>query len=467
MFHRPVPGWRPWLPLLLFGLCSHPFSAAAQHKIGIILAPALNLRSGPGIHHPPIATLTRGTRVLVLSYEGEWVRILHGEQTGFIANRKSYLQIDLPDVDPGGNTDRVDASRADELNRELEASRQRAAAFTKEEAAMVNSLEDTEKKLDTTRKKVALLTTESNVLARQINEIEAQYRQIEKRTETTEHYVGRRLDALYRLSWLGKLNVLASADSIFDFFSRQHALELILLQDETDMAALAREKREMQMLLKPWVARKKEKQAATADLNAKIRTMMTEQTKRETLLAEIRDKKSLQLAAIAALQKSAMALDRTVESLDTATLPADLAAPEKIEKPFGALKGLLMMPVKGNIVSFYGHYKDRKLKVTHFQSGIDIKADRGEPIRAVYSGKTLFSSWFKGFGNMIIIDHGDHYYTVYAHLEEQFKSKGDPVETGEVIATVGDTGSLTGTGLHFEIRHHGKPINPLGWIKKG
>jgi murein DD-endopeptidase MepM/ murein hydrolase activator NlpD len=56
---------------------------------------------------------------------------------------------------------------------------------------------------------------------------------------------------------------------------------------------------------------------------------------------------------------------------------------------------------------------------------------------------------------------------VYAHLEEQFKKKGDPVEAGEVIATVGDTGSLTGAGLHFEVRHHGKPMNPLGWIKKG
>ena len=105
--------------------------------------------------------------------------------------------------------------------------------------------------------------------------------------------------------------------------------------------------------------------------------------------------------------------------------------------------------------------------MTNFQSGISIKADRGEPIRAVYAGQTLFSSWFRGFGNLIIIDHGDHYYTVYAHLEELFKSKGDPVETGEVIATVGDSGSLHGAGLHFEIRHHGKPINPMGWIKQG
>ena len=68
---------------------------------------------------------------------------------------------------------------------------------------------------------------------------------------------------------------------------------------------------------------------------------------------------------------------------------------------------------------------------------------------------------------MIIIDHGTNYYTVYAHLEETFKSKGDLVETGEVIATAGDTGSMTGSKLYFEVRHHGKPVNPLLWLKKG
>jgi septal ring factor EnvC (AmiA/AmiB activator) len=68
---------------------------------------------------------------------------------------------------------------------------------------------------------------------------------------------------------------------------------------------------------------------------------------------------------------------------------------------------------------------------------------------------------------MIIIDHGKNYYTVYAHVEEAFKAKGDGVGTGEVIATVGDTGSMTGAKLYFEVRHHGKPVNPLEWLKNG
>jgi septal ring factor EnvC (AmiA/AmiB activator) len=125
------------------------------------------------------------------------------------------------------------------------------------------------------------------------------------------------------------------------------------------------------------------------------------------------------------------------------------------------------MPVMGKIVDYFGPYKNSKFNVVNFRSGIVIQADRGEPIRAVFGGKIIYAGWLKGYGNMIIADHGDNYYTVYAHAEELFASKGNIVEKGEVVATVGDTGSLIGPSLHFEVRHHGKPVDPLAWLKKG
>ncbi|MBC2712978.1 MAG: peptidoglycan DD-metalloendopeptidase family protein [Desulfosarcina sp.] len=467
--HRPAMVCLLLLPILWPSLFSRPLMAAGKLKQGTILVPELNMRSGPGIHNPPIATLRQGARILVLSYEGEWVRILYENQTGFIMNRESYLRIDEPGTAPIEDVKlpELPDDPADHLNRELVSFKEKVASFSKEETAIINALDDTGKALDSARKKVARLSTELKAVKLRIGEIEGKYREIEHRAEVNEQYVAERLAALYKLSWLGKFHVLASADSMFDFFSRKRAMEQILTHDEAVMAQLSRDRADMQALLAQLVARKNEKQATTADLSSRIDTMNAEQAKREALLTEIRGKKSLQLAAIESLKASARALDQTVESFKTEPPLTPSPLPIVAEKPFAALKGLLMMPVKGKIVSFFGHYKDSKFNVTNFQSGINIKADRGEPIRAVYSGQTLFSSWFKGFGNLLIIDHGDHYYTVYAHLEEQFKLKGDPVETGEVIATVGDTGSLTGAGLHFEIRHHGKPMNPLGWIKKG
>jgi murein hydrolase activator len=460
------------LPLLLavmFCLSTVSTMAAGDPKPGTILVRELNMRSGPGRHHPPIATLKKGDRVYVLSYEGEWVRILYQDQTGFIMNREQYLRIEEPiaAVPENGDASTVGSETDSRVSRELAASMQKVASFAKEEASVITALDDTEKALNGARKKVARLSKGLKAIETRIRELEGEYRKVEKHAEANESYVAARLAALYKLSWLGKFHVLASADSMFDFFADKRSLEQILAHDEKVLAALARDKEQMQVLLQKLVVQKNDKQATAADLSARIETMNSEQARREALLKEIRSKKSLQMAAVESLKASASALDRTVESFSNAS-PEAAAAPVVVaEKPFESLKGLLMMPVKGKIISFFGRYKDRRFNVTQFQSGIYIKADRGEPIRAVYSGKTLFSSWFKGFGNMIIIDHGDHYYTVYAHLEEQFKSKGDPVEAGEVIATVGDTGSFTGAGLHFEVRHHGKPMNPLGWIKKG
>ncbi len=136
-------------------------------------------------------------------------------------------------------------------------------------------------------------------------------------------------------------------------------------------------------------------------------------------------------------------------------------------KDFFAFKGVLAMPAKGSIISRYGPAKNDDEGTFIFQNGIDIKVDRGEPIRSVFSGKILYAEWLKGYGNLIIINHGNSYYTLYAHVEEFFKKKGELVAASEVIATAGDTGSIKGPCLHFEIRHHGKSLNPLKWLKKG
>jgi murein DD-endopeptidase MepM/ murein hydrolase activator NlpD len=202
------------------------------------------------------------------------------------------------------------------------------------------------------------------------------------------------------------------------------------------------------------------------ELQKQTRKMSRERSMRAKLLADIRQQKSLELAAIDALIQAADNLGHKIKFLN---LKKNSDGPDKNHSrlSFPAHKGLLIMPVKGKIINLFGPYKNPKYNITNFRSGIDIKADQGEPIRSVFQGKVIYSDWFKGYGNMIIIDHGNSYYTVYAHLEETFKSKGDTVDTGDVIATVGDTGSMMGAKLYFEVRHHGKPMNPLKWLKKG
>jgi murein hydrolase activator len=120
-----------------------------------------------------------------------------------------------------------------------------------------------------------------------------------------------------------------------------------------------------------------------------------------------------------------------------------------------AVKGKLIPPVEGKVISLF---KERG------QNGIEIKAPTGAEIRAVLPGKILYADWFKGFGNIVIIDHGNHTFTVSAYCSQLLKKAGDTVSQGEAIALVGSAGSLKGSCLYFEIRHQGKPEDPMNWI---
>ena len=97
--------------------------------------------------------------------------------------------------------------------------------------------------------------------------------------------------------------------------------------------------------------------------------------------------------------------------------------------------------------------------------GLFITAKRGEDVRAVAEGRVVYADWLRGFGNLLIIDHGYRYLTLYANAEALLKQVGDNIRSGEPIATVGNSGGNPESGLYFEMRHEGKPFDPLSWMK--
>ncbi|CAB1062059.1 Murein hydrolase activator EnvC [Olavius sp. associated proteobacterium Delta 1] len=356
--------------------------------------------------------------------------------------------------------------RQKNLELEIIKGRQEVKTFTRKESNIIQRLNRVEQSLNNSRKRAAALEKEVKILAEKISIASKASDKLHQRIQANEKYVAQRLVAMYKMNWLGKFHLLASAGSMHEFIQRKAALEHILAHDEKIRRELVKDQADLKAVLVTLKTHKSQKKTHAAEYKEQINLMSRERSTRKRLLADIRSQKALELAAIDALTQAANDLDGKLKSLNSDM--AAVAAEKNITHlAFSAHKGLLIIPVKGRITSLFGPYKNRKYNITNFRSGIDIKADKGEPIRSVFQGRVLYSSWFKGYGNMIIIDHGNNYYTIYAHLEEIFKSKGDAVETREVIATVGDTGSMEGAKLYFEVRHHGKPQNPLVWLKKG
>jgi len=442
-------------------------------ETGIITAGKLHLRTEPGLDQRSLSVLRKGAKVRILERVDGWLKISYQNKIGYIRNRERYVHI-LPLDSPAENTIKDDKDNkidrfkkeAENISRKIKKGRGRVSTFNKKETTIINSLDNIDLTINSARKRVSGLKTDLIGIEKKIVETTYASKELVKKIEAREEYVSKRLVSLYKLGWIGRLSVLASSEALYDLFQRRKNLELILAKDQQIIENYVKNKLELQMLLSRLNDQKIEKLSLEEDLNQQDQIMSEKRAKRATLLDDIRNQRSLEMAAIESLKQAAKNLDHVIKSLQPAVRP-----PQQIKKispkSFTSLKGLLNMPVKGSITCFFGPYKNEKFGVVNFCSGVVIKADRGEPIRAVYDGRILYASWFKGYGNMVIIDHGESYYTVYAHAEELFASKGAVIEKGEVVATVGDTGSLSGPGLHFEVRYHGRPVDPLKWMKKG
>ena len=349
---------------------------------------------------------------------------------------------------------------------EIDTHKKEFISITEKETKVIAELENLNFDLNDARQTIFLVQKDIVKIDQLINENRDRSNALSKTIMQNEKYASQRIVALYKLSQIGKFNLLASTDSLYDFIHRKIALEKILHQDEMVLEILQENQTALSLVHQDLDTQKEKKNALEKQLNAQIKEMTQKRQKRAQLLNKIRNKKALTLAAIESLKKSTEALNTTFNDFKKEN-PGERPYNDSSPHAFTDLKGLLIMPVNGKIVEFFGSYTNTEFNLVNFRSGINISAERGEPVRAVYKGKTLYASWFKGYGNMIIIDHGEHYYTLYAHAEELFKKKGDPVEAGEVIATVGDTGSMAKPGLHFEVRYHGKPIDPAPWINQG
>jgi len=204
-----------------------------------------------------------------------------------------------------------------------------------------------------------------------------------------------------------------------------------------------------------------------------------EKSKKAAYLVKVRQDRSSFEKSLKELQANAARLQTMMERLEALSrrklssrhekpgsrLKPLAELPPVPDRGFGSQKGRMSLPVRGEIVETYGKHKHPDFNSYTFSKGLSISAGAGSDIKAIYDGSVIFSDYFKGYGNMIIIDHGGGYFSLYAHAARILKKVGAEVGRNETVATVGDTDSSRGPMLYFEIRHQGKPVDPAGWVR--
>jgi len=183
--------------------------------------------------------------------------------------------------------------------------------------------------------------------------------------------------------------------------------------------------------------------------------------RRNELLANLNREVQNQSNKIQSLRGDEKRLKQLVEELNTVLPEAQLLPPDG-KTPFAKLRGRLSLPTQGRILARFGGSKNvGNLK----WRGLLISGKEGQNVVSVYRGRVVFADWLRGFGLLLILDHGDGYMTLYGHNQSLYKGVGDLVEAGETVASLGNTGDTSHPGLYFEIRQNGEPRDPLIWCK--
>jgi septal ring factor EnvC (AmiA/AmiB activator) len=199
-----------------------------------------------------------------------------------------------------------------------------------------------------------------------------------------------------------------------------------------------------------------------SDLNNSLQqqqiTLESQQLARETLISELTTQMSARDSELDILIADQLELQALINEINSVVI--DIPAPEEL-MPFAASRGNMPWPANGRLLAAYGDVFGAGQLRRH---GIVIAAETGSPIRAIHPGRVIFSDWLRGSGNLLIVDHGNAYISLYSHNQQLLKQSGDWVNRGEALALSGEDGGTGEPGLYFEIRRNSETLNPADWL---
>lgn len=342
-------------------------------------------------------------------------------------------------------------ARIANLQKELQSARA-------QESTLAKQVREVEQRIGALNRSLRAVQTRLRDGERQLGALQDEYAQTNAQLETERQLLARQLRSAYLIGRQEQVKLLLNQEDparlgrALTYYRYLNQARLTRIEKVEGMLA------KLDALQREIGVQREELAQSESRQAAELAELAEERLRREALLeklqADIRD----QGGQLAQMQKDEKRLEQLIQDLQRAL--ADLAPKEGQRQPFAKLKRSLPWPVAGRLAAGFG---DRRDVGDLRWRGAFIAAPANQDVRAVAHGRVAFADWLRGFGLLIIIDHGDDYMTLYGHNQALFKEVGDWVAPGEVIASVGDTGGMARTGVYFELRHKGEPQNPQNW----
>jgi septal ring factor EnvC (AmiA/AmiB activator) len=362
--------------------------------------------------------------------------------------------------------------KLEQTQKQLKEQREKAAAAKRRETSLLAELEQSDRKLADKQREVSRLDGRIQLVQADIQALRGDIAKLETSRGGQQDALARRLRTIYKIHNQGAALPLILAGE--DAAARADVIRQLGSLAALD-ARLIREYRATSDNLADRKGREETRRRELATLRTEARQEQAEVDReagrRRTLLARVKDERVYHERMVGELTEASRRLETFIRDLQArqrrvAKAPPSRAPGETPGVGFGELRGRLPWPAAGRILTAFGPQVHPRFGTKTFRNGVDIEAAEGAAVAAVYAGHVVYTGWFKGYGNLIILDHGHEYYTLYAHVAEILVKEGEDVRPAQRIGTVGDTGSLAGPRLYFEVRYQGKPQDPEQWLRQ-
>jgi septal ring factor EnvC (AmiA/AmiB activator) len=373
----------------------------------------------------------------------------------------------------GADNEAPQQKELENLRKEIEKYERELSQKKAKEAAMVNLITELDREIDAT-------TGYLRTLKKDIANREQLIKNYDKQISTTGHEVEslkdlikRRIVSFYKHGQAREVELLLSSRSLTQVKVWMRYQKMIAENDQRNYQAIINKQKQYERQQNLLRAEITEKDHRMKQIRAEEQQLKQSRQKRSAYLSAIRnDQKVLKqhLAEVKSAEQQILAFIAKAEERRLTEMSRQTTASKAIERPpsrshaFAALKGKLQWPTQGTIITHFGRQKHPLLNTVTENLGIEIKAKLGAPVLAVDDGQVQTITWQRGRGNIIIISHDDGYYTVYTHLAEIDIDLQQEVRRGQVIGTVGDSGSISGPILHFQIWKNTSNLNPEDWL---
>jgi septal ring factor EnvC (AmiA/AmiB activator) len=355
----------------------------------------------------------------------------------------------------------------DALRSRIEALRTKIAEGEENRTEARDQLRDSERAISEANRALRALSGRRSAAQNELKTLAQRSRSLEAAMASRQESLGRLLSLRHLQGEIGQVKLLLSGEDpgsiardlhYYAYISRAQAQMIGELR-----ASLANLK-ELEML-----AREKNTElAAIESAQRKERSaLVARQAERRRVFERVSKELKAQRLQVTHLQRDESRLARLVEELGRVIASTPLVRNDTVPEPGGAgdvsagLKRGLRLPIRGELAERFGAKRPGGGPPS---KGLFIRSPSGQEVRAVAPGRVVFSDWLRGFGNLLILDHGRSYLTIYGYNEALLKQVGDVVRAGDVVATVGASGGSRESGLYFEIRHAGKAFDPMGWV---